>query len=102
MENENIMGESMHEKFCDMHNIAYQIEDFFKDRGKDVCDFLSETEIDLLYVIIDDLEGRYIIDRITGHCSLQDMLDNPPEKLEKRIDDNIAELLKIKEKYNID
>ena len=55
----------------------------------------------MLYAIVDGLTEKYILDRVTGHCSLQDMLDNSIEKLESIIEAKIVELFNISKKYNI-
>ena len=55
---------------------------------------------DVLYAVVDGLTEKYIMDRVTGHCSLQAMLDNPIEKLESIIDTKIVELLEINGRYN--
>lgn len=100
-EDEEIIDDSMLEKMNKMYSLAWHIEDYYYAQKIDVCNVMTDPETDMLYAIIDNLTGKYIIDRMTGHCSLQTMLDNPPEKLEKIIDDKIIELLKIKEKYTI-
>lgn len=98
-----ILEKSMEDKMIKMHLIAFQIEDVMTDNNKigiDQSDLkLSENEMDLLYGILDGLTEKYIVDRVTGHCSLQAMLDNPIEKLESMIDIKIVELLKINDKY---
>jgi len=107
MENENdeIIAGSMRDKMVKMHMIAFEIENIMTNSNKisvnDSNIKLTDTEIDLLYCILDGLTEKFIMDRMTGHCSLQDMLDNPPEKLENIIDTDIIELVKINDKYNL-
>ena len=107
MENENdeIIASSMRDKMVKMHMIAFEIENIMTNSNKisvnDSNIKLTDTEIDLLYCILDGLTEKFIMDRMTGHCSLQDMLDNPPEKLENIIDTDIIELVKINDKYNL-
>ena len=107
MENENdeIIEKSMQDKIIKMHIIAFEIENIMTNGNKisvnDSNIKLTDTEIDLLYCILDGLTEKFIMDRMTGHCSLQDMLDNPPEKLENIIDTDITELIKINDKYNL-
>lgn len=99
----DLIEKSMEDKMIKMHLIAFQIEDIMTDNNKIGIDEseikLTENEIDLLYAILDGLTEKYIMDRVTGYCSLQAMLDNPIEKLESIIDIKIAELLKINDKY---
>lgn len=101
---EDIIQNSMQDKMIKMHMIAFEIEKIMTDSNRIGIDEsnikLSDDEIDLLYCIIDGLTEKYIMDRVTGHCSLQAMLDNPIEKLENIIDIKIVELLKINEKYD--
>jgi len=107
MENENdeIMERSIQDKMIKMHIIAFEIENIMTDSNKIGIDEsilkLTDDEMDLLYGILDGLTEKFIMDRMTGHCSLQAMLDNPPEKLESIIDTDIMELIKINEKYNL-
>ena len=107
MENENdeIIEKSMQDKMIKMHIIAFEIENIMTDSNKIGIDEsilkLTDDEMDLLYGILDGLTEKFIMDRMTGHCSLQAMLDNPPEKLESIIDTDIMELIKINEKYNL-
>ena len=107
MENENdeIIEKSMQDKMIKMHIIAFEIENIMTDSNKISIDEsilkLTDDEMDLLYGILDGLTEKFIMDRMTGHCSLQAMLDNPPEKLESIIDTDIMELIKINEKYNL-
>ena len=107
MENENdeIIEKSMQDKMIKMHIIAFEIENIMTDSNKIGIDEsilkLTDDEMDLLYGILDGLTEKFIMDRMTGHCSLQAMLDNPPEKLESIIDTDITELIKINEKYNL-
>ena len=107
MENENdeIIEKSMQDKIIKMHIIAFEIENIMTNGNKisvnDSNIKLTDTEIDLLYCILDGLTEEFIMDKMTGHCSLQAMLDNPPEKLESIIDTDIAELIKINDKYNL-
>ena len=86
---------SMQDKMIKMHVIAFEIE---KVMGESNIK-LSDDEMNLLYCILDGLTEKYIMDRVTGHCSLQDMLDNPSKKLESIIDTEIVGLLAINEKY---
>jgi len=96
MENENeIIEKSMQDKMIKMHMIALELE-IYESIIK-----MNNTEIDLLYCILDGLTEKFIMDRMTGHCSLQAMLDNPPEKLESIIDTDIEKLIQINEKYNL-
>src|SRR3990167_11526487 len=97
MENENdkIMERSMQDKMIKMHMIALELE-IYESIIK-----MNNTEIDILYCILDGLTEKFIMDRMTGHCSLKAMLDNPPEKLESIIDTDIAKLIKINDKYNL-
>ena len=107
MENENdeIMERSIQDKMIKIHIIAFEIENIMTDSNKISIDEsilkLTDDEMDLLYGILDGLTEKFIMDRMTGHCSLQAMLDNPPEKLESIIDTDIMELIKINEKYNL-
>ena len=107
MENENdeIIEKSMQDKIIKMHMIAFEIENIMTDSNKIGIDEsnikMNEHEMDLLYGILDGLTEKFIMDRMTGHCSLQAMLDNPPEKLENIIDTDIIELVKINDKYNL-
>ena len=107
MENENdeIMEKSMQDKIIKMHMIAFEIENIMTDNNKIGIDEsnikMNADEMNLLYCILDGLTEKFIMDRMTGHCSLQDMLDNPPEKLENIIDTDITELIKINDKYNL-
>jgi len=107
MENENdeIIADSMQDKIIKMHMIAFEIENIMTDSNKIGIDEsnikMNEHEMDLLYCILDGLTEKFIMDRMTGHCSLKAMLDNPPEKLENIIDTDIIELVKINDKYNL-
>ena len=107
MENENdeIIEKSMQDKMIKMHMIAFEIENIMTDSNKIGIDEsnikMNDDEMDLLYGILDGLTEEFIMDKMTGHCSLQAMLDNPPEKLESIIDTDIAELLKINDRYNL-
>ena len=107
MENENddIMESSMQDKMIKMHMIAFEIENIMTDSNKIGIDEsnikINADEMDLLYCILDGLTEKFIMDRMTGHCSLKAMLDNPPEKLESIIDTDIEELIKINDKYNL-
>ena len=107
MENENdeIIASSMRDKMIKMHMIAFEIENIMTNGNKisvnDSNIKLTDTEIDLLYCILDGLTEKFIMDRMTGHCSLQAMLDYPVEKLENIIDTDIIELVKINDKYNL-
>ena len=107
MENENddIMESSMQDKMIKMHMIAFEIENIMTDSNKIGIDEsnikMNEHEMDLLYCILDGLTEKFIMDRMTGHCSLQAMLDNSVEKLESIIDTDIVELLKINDRYNL-
>ena len=107
MENENdeIMERSIQDKMIKMHIIAFEIENIMTDSNKIGIDEsilkLTDDEMDLLYDILDGLTEKFIMDRMTGHCSLQAMLDSPPEKLESIIDTDITELIKINDKYNL-
>ena len=107
MENENddIMESSMQDKMIKMHMIAFEIENIMTDSNKIGIDEsnikMNEHEMDLLYCILDGLTEKFIMDRMTGHCSLQAMLDYPVEKLENIIDTDITELVKINDKYNL-
>ncbi len=102
----NIDTTSMEEKMYKMHNIAFQIENTVKSYNEKTHNYeikhLTDDEIDSLFAIVDGLTEKYILDRMIGHCSLQTMLDNPPEKLESIIDDKILMLLQIAKKYSIE
>ena len=97
MENENdkIMERSMQDKMDKMHLISFEIIDVINENS------MTDDELDMLYDILDGVIEKFIMDSMTGHCSLQDMLDNSPEKLESIIDTDIMELIKINEKYNL-
>lgn len=102
---DDIIMESMEDKLDRMHFIAFQIQDIVQSFNEKTCNYeiknLNDDESDLLYAIVDGLTVKYIIDRLTGKCSLQAMLDSPIEKLEKIIDDEIVGLLEIAKKYNM-
>ena len=106
MENENdeIIEKSMQDKIIKMHMIAFEIENIMTDNNKIGIDEsnikMNADEMDLLYGILDGLTEKFIMDRMTGHCSLQAMLDNPPEKMESIINTDIEKLIQINEKYN--
>ena len=109
MENEDILCESMQDKIYKMHHIAFQIELIVSNcYNENIKEYvinnltMTEAETDIIYAIVDGLTEKYIMDRITGHCSLQAMLDNPIEKLEKIVDLKIIELLNMAKKYDID
>lgn len=100
---------SMQAKMIKMHTIAFQIELIVYQSYNEITDqyeinnkIMTDNEIDMLYSITDGLTEKYIMDRITGHCSLQAMLDNPVEKLESIIDKKIIELLNMAKKYEIE
>ena len=89
------MKRSMQDKMDKMHLISFEIIDVINENS------MTDDELDMLYDILDGVIEKFIMDRMTGHCSLQDMLDNSPEKLESIIDTAIAELLKINDRYNL-
>ena len=110
MEKENDdVSESMQDKIYKMHHVAFQIELIIKNcYDENIKEYvinnlvMSDDETDMIYAIIDGLTEKYIMDRITGHCSLYEMINNPIEKLEKIIDNKIIELLQIANKYGIE
>lgn len=81
---------SLREKIGEMHDLSFQIVD-----NKDLAQSLNKKDADLVYGIADGLTEKFIMDRINGRTSLQAMLDWPPGKLEKLVDDNIDELKTI-------
>ena len=99
---------SMQDKMYKMHHIAFQIELIVSKSYNEISKeyeinnkIMPDNESDMLYAVVDGLTEKYILDRVTGHCSLQDMLDNSIEKLESIIEAKIVELFNISKKYNI-
>lgn len=98
---------SMQDKMYKMHHVAFQIELILSKSYNEISKeyeinnkIMPDNESDMLYAVVDGLTEKYILDRVTGHCSLQDMLDNPIEKLESIIDTTIVELLEINGRYD--
>ena len=105
---EDIIGNSIQDKIYKMHHIAFQIELIVSKSYNEISKeyeinnkIMPDNESDMLYAVVDGLTEKYILDRVTGHCSLQDMLDNSIEKLESIIEAKIVELFNISKKYNI-
>lgn len=98
---------SLSEKLCHIEYIAYTIEKYYEDCYPDInyhdmiAKLLTSDEIDFLYAVLDNLVCNRVYKLMTGHCSLQAMLNNPIEKLENQADDAMNELLAIKAKYQI-
>lgn len=79
-----------------MHRLVFGIIDNVK--WEKLSKKLSDNKLDNIYAIADGLTEKFVLDRINGTTSLEQMIKWTPEKLEKLIDNNIKELKKIKTK----
>ena len=94
-----ITGKSLYDKMDEMHRLVFEIID--NTDGKNLSKKLSVNQVDNIYAIADGLTEKFVLDRIYGITSLEQMLKWTPEKLEKLIDNNIKELKKIKTKFKL-
>lgn len=62
---------------------------------------LTKEENDVLWYVADGFLARYVEKTITGRCSLQFKLDNPPEAVERVLDKTKDALLIIINKLRV-
>lgn len=87
------MEQSLEDKVGEMNGLGFEI---FDDILKGDQEPLTEEEGNVLFPVVDGLAEGYVMMHIEGRCSLQAMLDNTPEVLEKYVDDKISFLKALK------
>lgn len=68
---------SMEQKNNLMHMIAFKIENkiYYNFDKIKFTTIITADDINLVYAIVDGLTGSFIMDRLNGYCSIQDMLN---------------------------
>jgi len=90
------MNQSISKKLQLLFEISIDLA--YHENGIDVFDTdeLYGKEIsDVIWGMVDGLFPRYVMDRINGYCSLQELINFDLAEIEKRIDNNILMLREL-------